>query len=52
MPKKADRQPNDLRPEAQQGEEHGSIKKAQLTDRHMPEPDLARGSEPEVNGRR
>ena len=35
-------------PAQQTGEEHGSIKSAQQTDRHMPEPDLARGSEVET----
>ena len=38
----------DKSPAAQAGEEHGSIKRPQQTDRNMPEPDLARGSEVET----
>ena len=46
------RQPNDLRPEAQQGEDKGNIKRPQQTDATMAEKDLPRGSEKETHARR
>ena len=46
------RQPDDKRPEAQQGEDHGKIKQPQQTDATMTEKDLARGSEPATHNRR
>ena len=46
------RQPNDLRPEAQRGEDHGKIKRPQQTDATMAEKDLPRGSEKETHARR
>jgi len=46
------RQPNDLRPEAQQGEDKGRIKRPQQTDATMAEKDLPRGSEKETHARR
>lgn len=35
----------DRNPARQTGEQHGKIKGAQLTDRNMPENDIARGAE-------
>lgn len=52
MTEKTGRQANDLRPEAQQGEEHGTIKGEQITGRNSPEKDRPRGSEPEAHARR
>ena len=46
------RQPNDLRPEAQRGEDKGRIKQPQQTDATMAEKDLPRGSEKETHARR
>ena len=40
------------RPQNQKDEQHGSIKGAQLDDRHMREKDLPRGSEPETHARK
>ena len=47
-----DRQPDEKRPEAKQGEDHGKIKRPQQTDATMAEKDLARGSEPATHNRR
>jgi len=52
MTDKDNRQPNDLRPEAQQGEGHGTIKRPQQTDATMAEKDLPRGSEQETHARK
>ena len=46
------RQQDEKRPEAQQGEEHGKIKQPQQTDATMADKDLARGSEPATHNRR
>ena len=46
------RQPDDKRPEAQQDEDRGKIKRPQQTDATMAEKDLARGSEPATHNRR
>ncbi len=39
-------------PARQTGEDHGVIKKPQVTDATMPEKDLARGSEKETHARK
>ncbi len=46
------RQPDAKRPEAQQDEVRGKIKRPQQTDATMAEKDLARGSEPATHNRR
>ena len=46
------RQPDDKRPEVQQSEDHGKIKRPQQTDATMADKDLARGSEPATHNRR
>jgi hypothetical protein len=52
MPKPSNPQTDDKRPEAQQGEEHGKIKRPQQTDATMAGKDLPRGSEPETHARK
>lgn len=47
-----DRATDDKRPEAQQHEDQGKIKRPQQTDATMAEKDLARGSEPATHNRR
>lgn len=42
--------PAERGPETKTDESAGKIKQEQLTDRMMPEKDLARGSEPETRG--
>ena len=52
MTDRPDLQPDDKRPEAQQGEDHGKIKQPQQTDATLADRDLARGSEPATHNRR
>ena len=52
MPNPHDPKSDKQRPEAQQNESSGKIKRPQQTDATMAEKDLARGSEMETHNRR